>query len=168
MTLTTKLMTTKSDLRTAFGKRPEPVCAITTCDEYGERIGMTATAVSSVSLDPPMLLVCVASRALIASALRQKLPFVVHFLTSEQEELARRLASPIEDKFQGVSHRMSSSGAARLDESAAVLECEPVQVHEAGDHIVVIGQVSRVDLGTAAAPALLFQAGRFTTAHDAD
>jgi flavin reductase (DIM6/NTAB) family NADH-FMN oxidoreductase RutF len=161
-------MATNSDLRAAFGKRPEPVCAITTCDEYGERIGMTATAVSSVSLDPPMLLVCVASKALIASALRQRLPFVVHFLTSDQEEIARRLASPIEDKFQGVSHRMSSSGAARLDEAAAVLECEPVQVHQAGDHIVVIGQVTRVDLGTADAPALLFQGGRFTTARDAD
>jgi flavin reductase (DIM6/NTAB) family NADH-FMN oxidoreductase RutF len=156
-------MVTGSDIRTAFGLRPEPVCAITTCDEWGERIGMTATAVSSVSLDPPMLLICVKSNALIASSLRAGMPFVVHFLTAEQEEIARRLASPIEDKFQGVSHRMNATGAARLDEAGAILECEPTQIHDAGDHIVVIGEVTRVDIGSSEAPALLFHGGAFTT-----
>lgn len=159
-------MVTGADIRKAFGLRPEPVCAITTCDEWGERIGMTATAVTSVSLDPPMLLVCVTSKALIASPLRAGMPFVVHFLTAEQEEIARRLASPIEDKFQGVSHRMNATGAARLDEAGAILECEPAQIHEAGDHIVVIGQVTRVDLAATDTPALLFHGGVFTTVRD--
>lgn len=159
-------MVTGADIRTAFGLRPEPVCAISTCDEWGERIGMTATAVTSVSLDPPMLLVCVKSNALIASSLRAGMPFVVHFLTADQEEIARRLASPIEDKFQGVSHRMNATGAARLDEAGAILECEPTQIHDAGDHIVVIGQVTRVDLGATDAPALLFHGGVFTTVRD--
>jgi flavin reductase (DIM6/NTAB) family NADH-FMN oxidoreductase RutF len=159
-------MVTGQDIRTAFGLRPEPVCAITTCDEWGERIGMTATAVTSVSLDPPMLLICVGSKALIASSLRAGMPFIVHFLTAEQEEIARRLASPIEDKFQGVSHRMTATGAARLDEAGAILECEPAQIHEAGDHIVVIGNVTRVDLGETDAPALLFHGRGFTTARD--
>jgi flavin reductase (DIM6/NTAB) family NADH-FMN oxidoreductase RutF len=160
-------MTTGADIRAAFGTRPEPVCAITSCDEYGERIGMTAPAVTSVSLDPPMLLICVSSKALLATSLRARMPFVVHFLTSAQEDIARRLASPIEDKFQGVSHRMTSSGAARLNEARAILECEPVDVHEAGDHMVVIGHVTRVDIGPDDPPALLFQGGVFTTARDA-
>jgi flavin reductase (DIM6/NTAB) family NADH-FMN oxidoreductase RutF len=159
-------MVTGADIRKAFGLRPEPVCAITTCDEWGERIGMTATAVSSVSLDPPMLLICVKSKALIASSLRAGMPFVVHFLTAEQEEVARRLASPIEDKFEGISHRMNATGAARLDEAGAILECEPTQIHEAGDHIVVIGRVTRVDIGASDAPALLFHGGAFTTVRD--
>ena len=140
MAVTAEPMVSGTDIRKAFGRRPEPVCAITTCDEWGERIGMTATAVTSVSLDPPMLLVCVKSNALIASSVRAGMPFVVHFLTAQQEEIARRLASPLEDKFQGVSHRMTATGAARLDEADAILECEPAQIHEAGDHIVVIGQ----------------------------
>jgi flavin reductase (DIM6/NTAB) family NADH-FMN oxidoreductase RutF len=159
-------MASGTELRTAFGTRPEPVCAITSCDEYGDRIGLTATAVTSVSLDPPMLLICVANKALLATSLRARMPFVVHFLTAEQEDVARRLASPIEDKFRGVSHRMSSTGAARLEQARAILECEPVQVHEAGDHIVVIGLVTRVDLGSNDAPALLFHGGGFTTARD--
>ena len=167
MALRESSMALGTDLRAAFGTRPEPVCAITSCDEYGERIGMTATAVTSVSLEPPMLLICVASKALLATPLRARMPFVVHFLTSEQEELARRLASPIEDKFRGVSHRMSSSGAARLDQARAILECEPVQVHEAGDHIVVIGLVTRIDLGSDDATPLLFHGGVFTTVRDA-
>jgi flavin reductase (DIM6/NTAB) family NADH-FMN oxidoreductase RutF len=166
MAITLDPMVSGADIRKAFGLRPEPVCAITTCDEWGERIGMTATAVTSVSLDPPLLLVCVKSGALIASPLRARMPFVVHFLTAEQEEIARRLASPIEDKFQGVSHRMNATGAARLDEAGAVLECEPAQIHEAGDHIVVIGQVTRVDLAATEAPALLFHGGVFTTVRD--
>lgn len=159
-------MVSGTDIRKAFGLRPEPVCAITTCNEWGERIGMTATAVTSVSLDPPMLLLCVKSNALIASALRAQMPFVVHFLTAEQEEIARRLASPIEDKFLGVSHRMNASGAARLNEAGAILECEPAQIHEAGDHIIVVGEVTRVDLAATDAPALLFHGGVFTTVRD--
>ncbi|HEX4110276.1 MAG TPA: flavin reductase family protein [Solirubrobacteraceae bacterium] len=153
-----------ADLRAAFSLRAEPVCAITSCDEYGERIGMTATSVTSVSLDPPMLLVCVASRSLLASAMRAKLPFVVHFLSTEQEDIARRLASPIEDKFREVSHYMSSSGAARLKAAQAILECEPDQVHQAGDHLVVIGLVTRIDHAASDGPALLFHGGRFTRA----
>jgi flavin reductase ActVB len=168
MTVAEPAMVTGADIRKAFGLRPEPVCAITTCDEYGERIGMTATAVTSVSLDPPMLLVCVKSKALIASSLRARMPFVVHFLTAEQEEIALRLASPIEDKFQGVSHRMNATGAARLDEAGAILECEPVEIHDAGDHIVVIGRVTRVDLGETDAPALLFHGGAFTTVRETE
>jgi flavin reductase (DIM6/NTAB) family NADH-FMN oxidoreductase RutF len=166
MALTAKPMVTGSDIRKAFGLRPEPVCAITTCDEWGERIGMTATAVTSVSLEPPMLLICVKSGALIASSMRAGMPFVVHFLTADQEEIARRLASPIEDKFQGVSHRMSATGVARLDEAGAVLECEPAAIHEAGDHIIVIGNVTRVDLAATDAPALLFHGGTFTTVRE--
>jgi flavin reductase (DIM6/NTAB) family NADH-FMN oxidoreductase RutF/putative intracellular protease/amidase len=166
MATVTEPMVTGQDIRKAFGLRPEPVCAITTCDEWGERIGMTATAVSSVSLEPPMLLICVKSGALIASAMRAGMVFVVHFLTAEQEEIARRLAAPIEDKFQGVSHRMSSTGAARLDESGAILECEPAAIHEAGDHIIVIGHVTRVDLAETDAAPLLFHAGAFTTVRD--
>jgi flavin reductase (DIM6/NTAB) family NADH-FMN oxidoreductase RutF len=167
MPVNTPPMTTGAKLRAAFGTRPEPVCAITSCDEYGERIGMTATAVTSVSLDPPLLLVCVANKALLATSLRARMPFVVHFLTAAQEDIARRLASPIEDKFQGVSHRMNSTGAARLSDARAILECEPVDVHETGDHIVVIGRVTRVDIGPEDPPALLFQGGVFTTARDA-
>jgi flavin reductase (DIM6/NTAB) family NADH-FMN oxidoreductase RutF len=163
----TSLMVSGTDLRAAFGTRPEPVCAITSCDEYGDRIGMTATAVTSVSLDPPMLLVCVASKSLLATSLRARMPFVVHFLSAEQEDIARRLASPVEDKFLGLSHRMTSSGAARLHQAPAILECEPVDVHGAGDHIVVIGLVTRVDVAPDEAPALLFHAGAFTTVRDA-
>jgi flavin reductase (DIM6/NTAB) family NADH-FMN oxidoreductase RutF len=163
MTVTPEPMVSGTDIRKAFGLRPEPVCAITTCNEWGERIGMTATAVTSVSLDPPMLLLCVKSNALIASSLRAQMPFVVHFLTEKQEEIARRLASPIEDKFDGVSHRMTATGAARLDEAGAILECDPAQIHEAGDHIIVVGQVTRVDLAATEVPALLFHGGVFTT-----
>jgi flavin reductase (DIM6/NTAB) family NADH-FMN oxidoreductase RutF len=166
MSVMAKPMATGADIRTAFGLRPEPVCAITTCDEWGDRIGMTATAVSSVSLDPPLLLVCVKANALIASSLRAGMSFVVHFLTAEQEEVARRFASPLEDKFEGVSHRMNATGAARLDASGAILECEPAQIHEAGDHIVVIGQVTSVDIGQTEAPALLFHGGVFTTVRE--
>lgn len=158
---------TGADMRAAFGSRPEPVCAITSCDEYGERIGMTATSVTSVSLDPPMLLWCVKSNSLLASAMRSGMPFVVHFLSTEQEELARRLASPLEDKFAGLSHRMTPTGAARLDAAKVVLECDPHQLHEAGDHLVVIGRVTSVDHGDTDAPALLFEGGTFTRAQQA-
>ncbi|EHN12323.1 putative reductase [Patulibacter medicamentivorans] len=156
-------LATAEDLRAAFKLRPEPVCAITTCDEYGERIGMTATSVTSVSMTPPMVLVCVRTHALIASPMRARLPFVVHFLSDGQRDIAARLASPVEDKFEGVSHRMSRSGAARLDRAIAVLECDTTDVHPAGDHIIVVGTVTKVDLGGPDDDPLLFRGGTFVT-----
>jgi len=91
MTVMERPVASGADMRAAFGSRPEPVCAITSSDEYGERIGMTATSVTSVSLEPPMLLVCVKTTSLLASSMRSGMPFVVHFLSTEQEELAQRL-----------------------------------------------------------------------------
>ena len=149
-----------AELRAAFGSRPEPVCAVCAYDAGGEPIGMTATSVTSVSLDPPMVLLCAKATSLIATPLRARLPFVVHLLAAGQEETARRLATPIDDKFAEVRHRAGVGGAVLLDDSLAVLHCAPAQVHAAGDHVVVIGEVERIERGPDA-PALAYHRGRF-------
>jgi hypothetical protein len=137
------------------------VCLISTLDEYGEGVGMTATSVVSVSLVPPLVAVCVAQRSLVASSLRAGLPFVVQFLAADQEELARRFASPAEDKFSGVGHKRGRTGAPRIGNALATLECEVEQIYVAGDHLLVIALVEQAASSRPGVPALGFCDGRF-------
>jgi flavin reductase (DIM6/NTAB) family NADH-FMN oxidoreductase RutF len=155
------ISSTSEALRAAFRCRPEPVCLISTLDEYGEGVGMTATGVMSVSLAPPILAVCVKATSLVASSLRAGLPFVVQFLAADQEELARRFASATEDKFRGVGHRRGATGTPRITGALATLECEVDHVHTAGDHLLVLGRVEQVSSGRTTACPLLYCDGKF-------
>src|SRR5215471_3970393 len=85
--------------RRALSQLATGTSIVTTCDQGGHKLGLTATAVTSVSLDPPLVLVCVDNRTRTAAALKADAPFVVHILATTQVSLARHFASCIPDKF---------------------------------------------------------------------
>lgn len=87
--------------RAAFRLHPEGVTVVTAVDEFGDQIGMTATAVSSVSLDPPLVLACMANQSRMTSALTGGAGFVVHFLTGEQA--GGRGQGPLPDERHGIT-----------------------------------------------------------------
>jgi flavin reductase (DIM6/NTAB) family NADH-FMN oxidoreductase RutF len=147
-------------LRDAFRRHPEGVTIVTAIDQFGNQMGITATGVASVSLDPPLLLFCVNNRSWMVGPLVAGGSFVVHFLGADQEELAERFASFSADKFEGVSYRLSSTGCPRLDGCLAALHCEFESAHPGGDHTVVMGRVIDVQLGPRAGPSLAFLGGR--------
>jgi flavin reductase (DIM6/NTAB) family NADH-FMN oxidoreductase RutF len=120
------------------------VTVITICDGDGRPTGLTASAFTSVSLEPPLILVCVDHKAQSYPALMAGKRFAVNILNLEQEAVSRRFATTkIDNKFEGVPFTLSPLGLPLLDNALAQLECETVNVHVAGDHTIFVGRVER-------------------------
>jgi flavin reductase (DIM6/NTAB) family NADH-FMN oxidoreductase RutF len=121
---------------------PAGVAIVTTLDTDGTPRGLTTTAVSSVSAEPPLLLVCVDLTSRTLPALRKGGRFVVNFLREGRSELARLFASKRDDKFEQVRWEATASGMPFLsDDALAWAECVTVQELEPGDHVILLGQV---------------------------
>lgn len=152
--------------RDVIGRFATGVAVITTWHD-GQDHGMTASAVTSLSMDPPMLTVCVNRSAPTRPAIADARSFAVNILREDQGELARQFATPAPDKFAGVKVRRGRFGEPLLDEALAHLECEVVNVVEGGTHTVFIAEV-RDASGVAGAPLAYFRGrfGRLETEHD--
>jgi flavin reductase (DIM6/NTAB) family NADH-FMN oxidoreductase RutF len=154
---------TSSDLRKALGTFATGVTVVTTCGE-SHAYGMTANAFSSVSLDPPLILVCVKAGAAGSEYISLNGVFAVNILASDQEPLSRYFSSNSRPRgrhaFAEVAHRSASSGSPVLDRVAGYLDCILRSVHDAGDHHIFIGEVIDLSFEPATEP-LLFHAGRY-------
>lgn len=129
---------------------------------------MTATAFSSVSLDPPLVLVCVTIGAEGATVIPKNGVFAVNILGVKQEALSNYFASRDRprghDAFSEVPHRELATGAPILDGAAAFVDCRLVTTHEAGDHLIFIGEVATLGVDDEVEP-LLFHGGRYRKPH---
>ena len=120
------------------------VTIVTTCDKAAVPTGLTVSAFTSLSLDPPLILVCVDHKAQSYPALRDSACFAVNVLTTGQEAASRRFASTrTVDKFNGVPYQLSDLGLPLLDEALVCLECAKVGAHVEGDHTIFVGRVER-------------------------
>lgn len=117
------------------------VTVITSVNDAGAPVGMTATAFSSVSLDPPMVLVCVNATARTRHAIEGSTGYGVNILAEDQGAIARQFASQVADKFDGVAWRNGTTGVPLIEGALATLECRVAQAVEAGTHVVYIGSV---------------------------
>jgi flavin reductase (DIM6/NTAB) family NADH-FMN oxidoreductase RutF len=102
---------------------------------------MTVSAFSSISLTPPLVMICIANDATMAPALRVAESFAVNVLSEAQEALSRRFSGKIDDRFTGIGMSHGVLGNVILDDVLASLECRIVARHDAGDHTMVIGEV---------------------------
>jgi flavin reductase (DIM6/NTAB) family NADH-FMN oxidoreductase RutF len=107
----------------------------------GRLLGMTANSLASVSLQPPLLSVCVDREAEMHDAILRTKEFVVNILSSPQETLARRFADEHEDRFEGIGYRLSPDGLILLDGALAHIECQRQAEYPGGDHTIVVGRV---------------------------
>ena len=114
---------------------------ITVRNGAGQPAGMTASSLASVSLEPPLISVCVDHTAELHDLIIAAPEFVVNVLESSQEELSRRFADPHEDRFDGIGYHLGPEGRIRLDGALAHIECERYATYPAGDHTIVIGRV---------------------------
>ena len=148
---------TPEDFRRVLGHFAAGVTVITTTDTEGRPTGLTATAFTSVSLDPPLVLVCVSHKSQSYPALMERRQFAVNFLRREQEDISRRFATTRLDKFDGVAYRMGALGLPVLSEALAHVECVAVNQHVEGDHTVLIGRVDACETATSGDPLLYFR-----------
>lgn len=132
--------------------------------------GMTASAFTSVSLDPPRVLVCVARKAAMHDLLASAGAFGVTLLAEDQRELSDRFAwKPSPDRFAGLDvARAPESGAAWLSGGLAWLDCSVCNAFDGGDHTIYVGEVRAARVGEGAQDAsLLYVAGRYRRVGDA-
>jgi flavin reductase (DIM6/NTAB) family NADH-FMN oxidoreductase RutF len=108
----------------------------------GRPLGMTASSIASVSLDPPLLLVCVDRRHDMHAALEAGDHFALNVLAAEQEWLSRRFAGSVENRFDGVGYRDNKQGTPIIDGTAATIECRKQATAPGGDHTVFFGLVT--------------------------
>lgn len=129
------------EFRRLLGQFAAGVTVITTVGSDGKPYGLTATAFSSVSLDPPLVLVCIDKKSESHPHLEASHSYAVNFLTTGQQDLSNRFAKSGGDKFQGVSWTPSPSGAPLLAGALAHVACRVVNAVDAGDHTIFVGQV---------------------------
>ncbi len=129
------------DFRNALGLFATGVTIVTTRTSAGDPIGLTANSFSSVSLSPPLVLWSLSLRSPNLPNFLQATHFAVNVLAQDQVALSQRFARPIPNKFEGVTHRLGSSGMPLLDGVAAQFECRTEARHYSGDHVIFIGHV---------------------------
>jgi flavin reductase (DIM6/NTAB) family NADH-FMN oxidoreductase RutF len=129
-----------SQFRQLLGRFATGVTILTTTNPEGQPLGMTANSLSSVSLHPPLISVCVDREADMHDVILQAPEFVVNVLASPQEALARRFSDQHEDRFDGVGYHLSPEGLILLDGVLAHVVCERHTTYPAGDHTIVLGR----------------------------
>ena len=127
--------------RQLLGHFATGVTILTTTTPEGRPLGMTANSLSSVSLSPPLISVCVDREADMHPVILQASEFVMNVLASDQEALARRFSDKHEDRFDGVGYQLSAEGLVLLDGVQAHVICERQETYAAGDHTIVLGRV---------------------------
>lgn len=129
------------DLRNVFGAFATGVTIITTKDATGKPFGLTANSYTSLSLDPPLVLVCVDKKVDCYACFEQSKVFVVNILSEGQDPLSTRFATKGIEKFEGVAVTLGSLGVPLLDGALGYLECKVTNGYEGGDHTIYVGEV---------------------------
>jgi flavin reductase ActVB len=141
--------------RQAMMRFASGVTIVTTADTTGAWWGFTASSFSSLSLDPPLVLVCLAKGADSHPVFVKSPAFIVNVLAREHETLATRFAAKGVDKFAGGEFRPGAvDGLPVLDDAHVSLKCSTHGLHEAGDHTIIIGEVEYAHVRKGGSPAL--------------
>ena len=145
-----------NELRRVIGLFATGVTIVTTRDRGGNFYGLTANSVTSVSLVPPLLLVCVDRKAESFAHFNDSRCFVVNILAANQLDLSKRFAKSGGDKFADVACRPGKLGVPVIEGSLAAIECRVIETHDAGDHVIHIGEVEHAE-AQGGMPLLFYQ-----------
>ncbi len=150
------------DLRSALGQFATGVTVVTTLGSNGRKVGMTANSFTSVSMEPPLVLWCPSKRSPSLGDFEDSTHFAINILASDQHVLSRQFATPSTDKFAGAETSEGIAGIPLLDGAVATFQCRTVSRHDAGDHVIYVGEVEKYE-NTGGAP-LVFHGGKYHTA----
>jgi flavin reductase (DIM6/NTAB) family NADH-FMN oxidoreductase RutF len=129
--------------RAVLGRFASGVTIVTARDEHGKDHGMTVSAFASLSLDPPMVLICIDHAASMHSLLLGHMSIGINILSSTPETYSRRFAAEEDDRFDGIAFTRGEAGVVLIADALAHLECTIVRHHDAGDHTVFFAQIDR-------------------------
>lgn len=126
-------------------------------------VGVTASSFNSVSLDPPLVLWSLATKANSLPVFRNGSHYVINVLSAAQVDLCKRFSTLHGDRFAGLDYQLSEHGLPVLHEALAWFECHNRSRYDEGDHVIFVGEVERCGIHDAAGAPLVFQAGQFGT-----
>ena len=158
-------MDNSKKFRECLGKFATGVTVVTCCDNEGRPCGITANSFSSVSLEPPLVLWNVAKVSNSLQAYLEAQHFAINILSGSQKDISRHFARPDHTRFNGIGYTMSGNNAPLLPDSLGHLECRTAQIHEAGDHFIIIGEV--VGYASTDQEPLVFFSGDYTSLEQA-
>ena len=153
-------MVTRDDFRRCMSEFATGVTVVTTLDDEDNVHGMSANSFTSVCLEPPLVLVCVAHNTNTYRYMENRRCFGVNVLSSQQEDIGRYFARRPEDRLGDVEYDYSitsSCGVPALKGVLVFFGCEVVSSHVYGDHTIYIAEVKEIYRGEAAAPLLFFE-----------
>lgn len=151
-------------LRDALGCFATGVTILTARDSAGQPVGLTANSFTSVSLDPPLLLACIARSSASSEVFQVAERFAVNVLHIGQQPASIRFSRRDEDRFGATPWEPGLNGTPVLTGSLATFECARHAIHEGGDHIILIGQVERARFEPRRDPLLYFR-GKYRRLH---
>ena len=163
--MTESTQVTAMEWRAAMGRFPSGVTIVTSWSD-GAPVGTTVNAFCSVSLNPPLLLICLDHANPALMPIERSGLFGVNILSAHSGELARLFGKPTEtDRFAGLDWRAREGGAPQLDAACMFIDCALEQAHSAGDHKVLIGRGIHIEHATTG-PPLLYHKGGFPSPTD--
>ncbi|MCU1604343.1 MAG: flavin reductase domain protein FMN-binding protein [Modestobacter sp.] len=153
-------------MRRAMGQFATGVTVITTVTGDAEPVGCTVSAFSSLSLDPPLVLVCIGRDRGVHGPLSAGPGYSVNVLARSQREIAYAFARPGHDRFAGLPVREGRHGIPLIEGALAQIQCDRYGVLDGGDHVIVVGRVRQVEV--APGEPLLYSQGAFLDVPDQD
>ncbi len=154
---------TDEAMRKMRGLFASGVTAVTTVQE-GKLHGVTVSAFSAVSLNPPLVLVCIANESESRDRIAESGIFAVNILGEEQEFLAERFAARaplVNAHFDGVPYHTAVTGSPILPKAIAWYDCRVEAAHDGGDHTIFVGRIEALGWGATAPQPLLYFANRY-------
>lgn len=152
------------DLRHVMGHFATGVAVVTARDAYGIPAGTTVNAITSVSLDPPLVLICLDLASATLRAVIDHGAFAINVLGAEHRHLAHGFAKRGAPKpWHAADHHLGATGTPRLEAALAALECRVEHRLTAGDHELVVGRVVAAEVGEVEAGPLLFYRGDYSS-----
>jgi flavin reductase (DIM6/NTAB) family NADH-FMN oxidoreductase RutF len=134
------------EFRSALSQFASGVTVVTTRDGHGKKHGITVSAFCSVSLQPPMVLICIEKTTGSHYAFGESGAFVVNILAGSQSDVSEHFASPVDEKFGDIEHSLNEDGVPVLTDAIATLRCTLRHSLDGGDHSIFVGLVESVDV----------------------
>jgi flavin reductase ActVB len=145
-----------ADLKEAMASFPSGVTIVTTTDAEGRSWGFTASSFCSLSVDPPLVLVCLARSATCFDAFMSTGAWVVNVIAEQSHDLAKTFATRGADKFAGGGFEPNPAGHPTLSDAAVALHCSVWERYDGGDHVILVGRVTDAELSDAI-PSVYFR-----------
>ena len=152
----------EKDFRKVMGRFTTGVAIVTT-QHGGQPVGVTINTLTSVSLDPPLVLFCLGKRRLVYPAFFESPLCAIHILSAAQQELCNSFAHPSSNPWEGTNYHLSQSGCPLIPHSLGILHCHRKETYDGGDHTIFLNHVEDIhweESGEKIAPLVYYQ-GKF-------